>query len=233
MSYTSTIMKSVQKYPELKIIVAQKLYTEKFNDISELAFYKAISRMAKSGEIQRISKGIYCKPKKGRFGEVLSNEKNILEFFLGEKKNKGMVIGYQLYNKYGLTTQVSKVIELYSNIPIQRVRNIRNVLAHKSNLKFNTTTIMMIELLEILQGYNNIEDLNKKNFVKYLEEVSKNYDESIVEKILQKNGYKKGTIASLRNVLDYYEVTNTLEKYLRKTSTYKAIEMEELYIGLQ
>ena len=82
---------------------------------------------------------------------------------------------------------------------MQRTKNIRNVIVHKLDLIYNANTIRMIEILEILQEYKSIEDLNKKNFLKYLEEVSKNYDENSVDIILQKIQYKKSTLASLKN----------------------------------
>ena len=62
-------------------IIDKKIYKEKFEGIPETTFYKAVSRLAKDGEIERITKGIYCKPKKGRFGTTVSNEKDILEYF--------------------------------------------------------------------------------------------------------------------------------------------------------
>jgi hypothetical protein len=221
------VMENVRQYPELKLIDAQKVYKEKFEGIPETIFYKALSRLAKNGEIERITKGIYCKPKKGRFGITISNEKDILEYFLG--KNKGVVIGYRLFNKYKLTTQVSKNIELYSSVIIQKKRNIRNVAIKKANLRFNITTIRMVELLEILQEYKNIEDLNTNSFIKFIEETIKYYDEKIVVKIIKSIGYKKGTLASLRNILEFFNLENNIDKYLNGISKYNAINMGVLY----
>lgn len=229
MSYSSRVMEDVRQYSELKIIDTQKIHKQKFNEIPEPAFYKAVSRLAKAGEIERISKGIYCKPKKGRFGTTISNEKNILSYFLGEKKNKGVVIGYRLFNKYGLTTQISKTIELYSRVITQEKRTVRNILVHKSNLRFDTTTIKLIELLEILQEYKNIEDFNTNNFIKFIEEAVKYYDERTVERIIKSISYKKSTLASLRNVLEFFDLENTIDEYLNGTSKYNAINMEEIY----
>lgn len=229
MRYTDRVINSVKSYPELKIIDTQKLYSEKLSEMPEPTFYKVVSRMAEKGELQRLTKGIYCKPKQGRFGVVISNEKNILEYYLGEKGNQGVIIGYQLFNKYGLTTQISKVVEVYSRNISQNNKTIKNVKARKVNLKFDSITIKMIEFLEILQEYMNIEDLNKKRFIKYLEETVKYYDEQVIEKILNSMNYKKGTIASLKNVLDYYSVNNNLAKHLNGTSKYKALTLEELY----
>jgi hypothetical protein len=49
---------------------------------------KTLSRMAKSGEIKRLAKGVYCRPKKNKFGLIISDEKNILEYYVGSKKKK-------------------------------------------------------------------------------------------------------------------------------------------------
>src|SRR6056297_1153600 len=156
MSYAMMIKENIRKYPELKIIDAHKLYKEKFKSISEQAFYKILSRMLKEGEIKRISKGIYCIPKNGRFGIVISGESNIIEYYLGSKRNQGIVIGYRMYNKYKLTTQVSKGVEIYSNILSQDKKKIQNVVIYKVNIRFDESTVRLIELLEVLQNYNKI-----------------------------------------------------------------------------
>jgi len=106
MSYTNTITKHIRKYPVLKIIDASMLYKEKFRDIFEQAYYQVLSRMTKSGELLRLSRSVYCIPKNSRFGTIPPSEENILELNLGLKMNKGVVIGYRLYNKYRLTTQI-------------------------------------------------------------------------------------------------------------------------------
>lgn len=229
MSYSSRIMKSINEYPELTIIDAQKLYKEKFSDVSEQAFYKTISRMSKNEDIERVSKAIYCKPRRGRFGKITSSEKNILEHYLGINKNKGIVIGYQMYNSKGLTTQVSKNIELYSNITFQEKKQIKNVIIYKTNIRFDISTIKMIELLEVLQNYRNIEDLNFIGLKKFIEDSVKYYDEKIIQKLIKAIGYKKHTLASLKNILDFFNVENKIDSYLNGTSRYNAIIMEELY----
>lgn len=228
MRYTESIENSIKAYPELKIIDAQAYYSNNFNDIPETTFYKTISRMTEKGVLQRISKGIYCKPKQGRFGVTLANEKDILDYYLGE--NQGVIIGYRLFNKYGITTQIAKNVEIYSRVINQNHKTIKNVKIHKLNLQLDHKTIKMIELLEFLQEYMNIEDLNRNNLKGYLEAVVfLNYDDKVIEKILNSMNYKKSTIASLRNVLDFYEITHSLNKYLKGTSKYKVINMEKLY----
>ena len=229
MSYSSLIMESVEKYPELKIIDAQKVYKEKFSAIPEQAFYQTVSRMAKSGEIIRITKGIYCKPRISRFGTIISTENNILEHYLGRNQNEGVVVGYRMYNKYGLTTQISKGVELYSNIVLQEKRQIRNVLILKADLKYDAAAKRMIELLEVLENYKKIEDLNRSNLKEFIKISVEYYEEKILKKILKEIGYKKSTLASLKSVLDSFSIKNTIDNYLNGTSKYDILKMEELY----
>lgn len=229
MSYSSLIMESVEKYPELKIIDAQKVYKEKFSAIPEQAFYQTVSRMAKSGEIIRITKGIYCKPRISRFGTIISTENNILEYYLGRNQNEGVVVGYRMYNKYGLTTQISKGVELYSNIVLQEKRQIRNVLILKADLKYDAAAKRMIELLEVLENYKKIEDLNRSNLKEFIKISVEYYEEKILKKILKEIGYKKSTLASLKSVLDSFSIKNTIDNYLNGTSKYDILKMEELY----
>ena len=229
MSYAMMIKENIRKYPELKIIDAHKLYKEKFNSISEQAFYKILSRMLKEGEIKRISKGIYCIPKNGRFGIVISGESNIIEYYLGSKRNQGIVIGYRMYNKYKLTTQVSKGVEIYSNILSQDKKKIQNVVIYKVNIRFDESTVRLIELLEVLQNYNKIEDLNKENLVNFIKTSIQYYDKKILEKVVNFIGYKKSTLDSLKNVLNYFEVENTIDEYLSGVSKYNSLRMEDLY----
>jgi hypothetical protein len=223
------VIESINKFPELKIIDTQQLYNQKFKGLSEQAFYKAISRMAKSGAIERLTKGIYYKPKKGRFGNIASSDQHILECYLSENMNNGVIVGYHMYNKYGLTTQVAKVIEIYSNLIYQEKRQIKNVEITRANLRFDTSTSKMIELLYFLENYNRIEELNRKSAISFIENAVEYYNRKTIERLIRSIGYKKSTLASLKNILDYFNISHKVGEYLSGTSRYKAIRMEELY----
>ena len=223
------IEERVSKYPELQIIDARQMYIEKFSEIPEQTFYQAVSRMSKTGAIERLTKGIYCRPKAGKFGKTVSREQDILDYYLGKNEKKGIVVGYRMYNMYGLTTQISKGVQVYSNVPVQEKREIRNVSVKKAKLTFDAATKRMIELLEVLQNYNKIEDLNIGNLRNFFSATVEYYDEKILEKLLGEIGYKKSTLASLKNILDHFNINNTVGKYLNGTSKYDALDVEKLY----
>lgn len=229
MSYSAIVKETINKFSELEIIDAQKVYTSKCTTVSEQTYYKAISRMTKNGEIERLAKGIYCKPRIGRFGRMVSSEKHILAHYLGLNNKHGVVVGYRMYNTYNLTTQISKGISVYSNVIEQEKKNVLNVEIKKANLRFDSPTIHLIELLDVLENIHNIEDLNGKNAILFIEKAVAIYNDNILEKLIRTIGYKKSTLASLKDILDYYKVSHSVGKYLSVLSNYKTIKMEDLY----
>ena len=229
MKYTQVIFKEIMKYKTKEIIVANQLYKEKFKYISEPTYYKVLSRLEFSGALVRISKGIYCKPEEGKFQKIIANEKNIIEYYIGKNENKGVFSGYRLFSKYKMTTQVSKNIELLSTISTNEKTTIKNISIKKINLKLNQRTIKMVEFLEILQNYMRIEELNYKKFCEYIKISVNNYNEETVKEILKSVKYKKSTIASLVNVLNFYKIETKLNESLNGTSKYKSVEMEKMH----
>ena len=69
MKNRESIIEEFKGKPHGELVMTGKLYRDKFSDVmSEAAFAQAVSRLCRSGEIERVSKGIYCRPKKSRFG---------------------------------------------------------------------------------------------------------------------------------------------------------------------
>lgn len=222
------IKEKINQYSELEIIDAQQLYTSQFENVPEQAFYKTISRLTKSQEIERLTKGIYCKPKLGKFGKMISSEKNILDYYLGVNGNKGVIVGYRMYNKYKLTPQISKGVEVYSSKTEQEKKKVLNVEIKNVDLRFDVSTIRMIELINFLENYNRIEDLNKDNAILFIEDAVTHYNDKTLEKLIKMIGYKKSTLASLKNVLDFYKVDHSISRYLNRLSSYKSVRMENM-----
>ncbi len=83
---------------------------------SQAAVIKALSRMAAAGKIEKLSKGKYYKPEITPFGSLLPDFSQIVKDLLEEDgKIIGYLTGFSIYNKLGLTTQVSNVIQIGSN----------------------------------------------------------------------------------------------------------------------
>lgn len=79
---------------------------------------RALNRMVKSGEINKLSKGKFYKPKKSKFGALEPSHEQIVKDLL-EKDSKmtGYLTGLSIYNQLGLTSQNSYIIEIGKNTP--------------------------------------------------------------------------------------------------------------------
>ena len=226
------ILAEFQNVPENTLIMAGKLYREKFAEqMNEAAFMQAISRLAKSGEIERISKGIYCRPKKSRFGTILPSDQEIVDLFI--RHNNGVIVGYGLYNSLGLTTQVSRRLNAYSSLVDEQLKQIGHVTVQKYDLEYTDEAKAVIRLMELLHHYREIQDINYSAFLRNTEALSRQYTQGAFEAVQKAIGYPKRTVAFLREALNYYQVPNNLNKYLSSLSNYRIPKMEELYEAAQ
>ena len=136
---------------------------------------------------------------------------------------------YKLYNDKGLTTQISKQTEVFSNhVPGQR-KTIQNVVVKNISCDLNEERVAVIETLEILQNYSKIEDVNKKALITYMEKFAQSYSDKAAVYVLEHMKYKKATIAFLESFLEYLNVNNSLKQFLSSMSVYAIPTMEEIY----
>ena len=228
MNANTQIKDFFNQYSTNELIFANKVYSEHFSTvITEGAYYKNLSRMCKSGYLYRLSKGVYCLPNKTQFGIVLPSDNQISQTFT--KQNQGVIVGYALYNTLGLTTQISKYTEVYSALLTENIKQIRNVLLKRYILEYSQNSCFVIQMLEILYHYKEIEDINNSQFIQFCQRFVEQYNDDTADYILNRISYPKWTIAFLQEVLNYYHVENNLSKYLSSLSKYKIPKMEDIY----
>lgn len=226
-SYISIVEESILQYEPNQIIVAGELYQIVGSDIPEQTFYKSLERLSKSGKIVHLTKGLYYRPKKNRFGMIPISEEEIARHYI--RNGKGVLIGYRMYNQKGITTQVSKQVEILSTALSEDRKNIQNVSVKKISAELTEETIPVIETLDILGSYNKIEDINRKVLLAYLEKFAELYSDEAANHVLSRMKYKKSTIAFFASVLNHMNVANTLNQYLSPMSDYKIPNLEVLY----
>lgn len=228
MKSNTAFRKAIQYYKENELIFASKVYKESMSkDISEVAYYKMLERMYKDGELAKAARGIYYKPKSSKYGIIPPSQEQIIESFT--KNNTGTVIGYALYNKLNLTTQVAKTVQVLSSTLDSFTKTIRNVSIKQVELEFTQDVEDMIQGLDVLQNFYEIEDINYVEFLEYTRKLAMRYHADTFKKVISKVSYKKSTIAFLREILCFYNVQNALDQYLSELSNYKYPKMEELY----
>lgn len=226
-SYAKCIITGLLAEQENKIFEASDVYNKRFKAIPESSYYKTLERLCRKGIIVHLTKGLYYRPKKSRFGMVPISEEDIIRHYIGNWN--GMVIGYRLYNRKGLTTQIGKRVEVLSCNISEQTKNIETVRVTNCNVRFSEETVAVIEVLEILQNYKKIEDINKGALAVLMKKFAENYSDETAVYVLQNLKYKKSTIAFLRTFLDYHGVENRLDQFLSVLSSYYIPPMEEFY----
>ena len=228
MSGSFIVREAFKQYKENELIFAGKLYREQLSgEIGEAAYYKAIERMCKSGELVKIAKGTYHLPKISKYGIVPPSEKEIVSAFT--ENNTGTVVGYSLYNALNLSTQISKSVTVMSSALESFSKTIRNVVINQVNLEYSQEITSMLHALEVLQNYSTIQDINYAAFIEFSKKLAENYDERALQEIMVRKKYKTSTIAFLQEILKHYGKENNLGLYLSILSKYKFPKMEGIY----
>ena len=226
-SYANYIETIIEHEPENKLLEASALYSQSFSTIPEMTYYKTLERMCKKGILVHLTEGLYYRPKNIRFGTVPISEKDIVDHYIQD--NQGIVIGYRLFNQNGLTTQISKRVEVLSSAVPGKKKNIHNVYVMNISISLTPETIPIIETLEILQNYKSIEDINNTALAAYMKDFARQYSDEDAVYVLKNRKYKKSTIAFLESFLNYFKVENTLNQFLSSLSSYNIPDMEEFY----
>lgn len=218
----------LNKYRKNELIFVSQLYKEEYlNVISEYSYYKIIERLNKKQKITKVSKGIYTITNVCEYGIVPIFTDDIVNSYICNQG--GVVVGYTLYNRLGISTQISKNTLIYSSKIDNNIRKIKDVFIKRVNLIFSDDVKKMIEFLEILQNFRNIEDINYNQFVNYTEKIVNNYTDKTLELVLRQINYKKSTLSFLHNILNFYNIENNVSKYLSALSDYKHLEMRDIY----
>ena len=186
------------------------------------AIVKALNRMVKSGDISKLSKGRFYKPRKTQFGELKPSAYQIAKDYI-ERDGKiiGYITGYSAYNALGLTTQISSYIQIGTN------KSRRSVKREKYTISFilqqNTITKKNIEILRILDAIRFIREIpattpddacvRLKEIIRNLNEKQKellvkcvikytNYVRALCGAILEDVGCNKNLLESIRKTLN-------------------------------
>lgn len=122
------------------------------------ALIKALNRMVEAGQIRRLSKGRFYKPRKTEFGELKPEIYQVVKDLLEDKgKPTGYLTGYLAYNKLGLTTQVPATVQIGTNQDKKAMK--RGMYKITFIKQPNRITKENIPLLRILDAVRYIKDI--------------------------------------------------------------------------
>jgi hypothetical protein len=176
------------------------------------AVIKALNRMAASGKIAKLSKGKYYKPESTPFGDILPSQKQVVKDLLEENgKPVGYLTGYSIYNKLGLTTQVSNTIQI-GKIDIRpNFKRERYTIAFiKQKNTITKESIPLLQILDAIRYIKKIPDSNTRSSCLRFLEIVKGLTEKEIS-ILMRSAmkYPPATRALLGAILDENKTTST------------------------
>jgi hypothetical protein len=176
------------------------------------AVIKALNRMAASGKISKLSKGKYYKPESTPFGDILPSQKQVVKDLLEENgKPVGYLTGYSIYNKLGLTTQVSNTIQI-GKIDIRpNFKRERYTIAFiKQKNTITKESIPLLQILDAIRYIKKIPDSNtRSSCLRFLEIVKGLTEKEISILIRSAMKYPPATRALLGAILDENKTTST------------------------
>lgn len=157
MKVTKLLIDKIEKFPDGFVFTFDEFVIEA-NNVD--AFKKAMSRLVKTGTIERLSKGRFYKPKKGIIDKLRPDEYEIVKDLLFENGNPiGYVTGLGIFNQLGLTTQLSNIIQIGSNFDKKQIQR------GKYKIKFirqwnviSKKNIPFLQLLDCIRFIKNIPD---------------------------------------------------------------------------
>jgi len=203
-------------YEDFKVDVSQKE-----------AIIKALNRMVNSGKIEKLSKGRYFKPEKTPFGALQPNQEQIVKDLLNEDgKVVGYLTGYSIYNKLGLTTQVSNVIQIGKNQTRPKFKRERYTIAFiKQKNIITKKNIPLLQILDSIKLVKKIPDTNIKASCLRLLEIIKNLNidekKDLIRLSLKYPPSTRALLGALLDVLENKSITSGLKESLNPITKYE------------
>lgn len=191
------------------------------------AVIKALNRMVYKGQLMKLAKGRFYKPKVTVFGTLQPGQEQTVKDLL---EDNGHIIGYltglNVFRELGLTTQVSTLIQIGRKDfrpPLKR---------GKYNISFtlqkNTITEKNIPLLQILDAIKYIKkipDTSLERLIKRLLAILKGIPDndlsSLIDLALKYPPSTRALLGAMLEELGKSAWLTPLRKYLNPVSVYK------------
>jgi len=191
------------------------------------AAVKAMSRLLKEGEIRRLSKGRFYKPRQGIFGELKPSDSELLKTVLyKDGQLRGYVTGTALYNQLGLTTQLPRTITVAVKGSRQKkdFGTLRTKLV-KSRAPVKATDVMLLQYLDVLRDIKDIPDADtNETLARMAKRFSKLDDKQVKRAKNLAQSYYTAKVAALTGYLLEYtgkDNSRSLKKALNPLTQYK------------
>lgn len=175
------------------------------------AVIKALNRMVAAGKIAKLAKGKYYKPENTPFGNLLPDQKQVVKDLLEENgKTTGYLTGYSIYNRLGLTTQVSNTIQIGKNETRPSFKRAHYTISFvKQKNTITKENIPFLQLLDALRYIKKIPDASVESSCKRFLALLKNLSDKEISNLTRLAlKYPPATRALLGALLDQLQKSN-------------------------
>lgn len=184
----------------------------------------ALGRLAQEGEIERLSPGVYYKPKQTRFGVVgPSMEERFRDLLYDGDTPIGYLTGLYAFNLFGLTTQHSSILEIGTNFPKRNTK--RGIYAIRFVLQKNQIcqdNIEMLRLLDCLKWIKKIPDTTVDKSYTLLKKKVSEYEKEDHKRLVELSlNYTPLTRALLGSMLTDESLVATLHQTLNPLTRFR------------
>ncbi len=173
MTYAGNLQNRIEKLLPREPILVRNILKE-FPNIH--AVDMALHRMERKGQITRFEKGIYYKPMKTRLGELGVDKDALIKakYLYEDGELCGYYTGPQIWNQWGLTTQIPKGPWIaLADIRQKKVDEKLDLLIIKARGNVTEKTMPALQFLDVLEYMNQIQDSDKETVLIKLMEIFK------------------------------------------------------------
>lgn len=161
---------------------------------------KILNRFEEERVLSAVSKGVYF------IGEKPVDEELIFDEYVDDEK--GMFVGYQLFNDVGISDYIDCKIEIYTNNIKSRQKSVGQYLLKRVDLEFNDDIVDLVALLEIIDVGYSMKGCDFMAYKKIVDTLLQSYSDSGFEKIIKAIRYKYSTIKQLSELLEANSIDN-------------------------
>lgn len=200
-----------------------------YNDLIDNPDYtqaaiKALNRKVQKGELVKLSKGKFYKPEQSIFGVLKASEEEVVKDLLKAGDTiTGYLTGLSIYNKLGLTTQVSSTIQIAKNTirpALQRDYYKINFILQKN--KITKENVPLLQLLDAIRYIKKIPDTTVEKSIARLSILLQQLTAAEMLELLNlSNKYPPSVRALLGFILEQQNIdTADLQRSLNPITTY-------------
>lgn len=201
MNYSKTIREYCLQNKGNVFDVSYEMKTH-FDMVPYKTLLKILNRLEEEGIIKKYSKGLYI---------IVNDDPTqdpIISFYASDMN--GVVVGYAMYNKYGISTHQEKPVVIYTRAMETTTKNIGDdyQLIKYPLFFFDKDFKSLIEALDIIENSPKIIDLDVGQMSNVICDLLQYYKDEVLRELIRCHKYQYSTLCTLERMLNDLHIPN-------------------------